>query len=168
MCRVGRSPAPTAKSQLFFRAVANYILCGCNMASIHGYNHVVIVNAPAKAFFEQIDFGYNRKLDGPATAIGTKRTIPIGKKRVIEEQIAREFSSSKMSFSYAIVNEDNAFGVKGYRANVCVLPLTEEPNKCICIWSAAWDSATAAINPLPQLIRKSIAVGEKNALKSSL
>ena len=88
------------------------------MASIHGYNHVVIVNAPAQAFFEQIDFGYNKKLDGPATAIGTKRTIQLAK-IVIEEQIAREFSSSKMSFSCAIVNEDNPFDVKGYRANVC-------------------------------------------------
>ena len=56
------------------KAVGNNI-SWYTMASIHGYNHVVIVNAPAQAFFEQIDFGYNKKLDGPATAIGTKRTI---------------------------------------------------------------------------------------------
>ena len=102
------------------------------------------------------------------TAVGTKRTIPIGPKKVVEEQVAREVTSTKMSFSYAIINEnDNPFDVKGYRADVCVMPLTEDKNKCICTWSASWASAGAAIDNLPKLIRSGIAAGEKKAAKKS-
>mgnify|MGYP006107126911 FL=1 len=35
-----------------------------SMASISSYNHVIVVNAPAAAFFTEIDFGTNRELDG--------------------------------------------------------------------------------------------------------
>jgi len=101
------------------------------------------------------------------TAVGTKRTIPIGPKKVVEEQVAREVTSTKMSFSYAIINDDNPFGVKGYRADVCVMPLTEDKNKCVCTWSASWASAGAAIDNLPKLIRGGIAAGEKKAAEKS-
>ena len=71
------------------------------------------------------------KLDGPATVVGTCRTVNISKSQVIvEKQIAREVTKEKMTFSYAVVNDDNPFGLQGYRANVTVFPLTEIDNQC--------------------------------------
>lgn len=57
-----------------------------------GYAHQIVINAPAANFFETIDFGTNRSIDGPATAVGTSRTILLGKgsnaPKIVEMQVA--------------------------------------------------------------------------------
>ena len=71
------------------------------------------------------------ELDGPATAVGTSRTITISKSAIIvERQTDREVTENKLSFSYAITNSDNPFQLKGYIGNVTVYPLSENENQC--------------------------------------
>ena len=72
-----------------------------------GYTHQIVINAPAAKFFETIDFGTGRSIDGPATAIGTSRTIPLGKAKIVEMQVAREVTPTRMSYAYIITNEDS-------------------------------------------------------------
>ena len=140
----------------------------------------------------QIDFGTNRELDGPATAVGTSRTIKMGRgddaPKIVEIQVAREVgvwhpamgrpllivrgpsvcvaaqvTPTKLSFSYEISNADNPFGAVGYRADVTVFASSEDSNVCFCTWRASWDSAAAAIESLPGVILSSIKRGEKKA-----
>ena len=62
------------------------------------------------------------------TAVGTKRTIPIGPKKVVEEQVAREVTSTKMSFSYAIINENDTTSYLIENHLICIKYSTPLPN----------------------------------------
>ena len=126
-----------------------------------------MIKAPAAAFFEAIDFGTNRQLDGPPTSVGTSRTIPMGKApdspKIVELQVERQVTDSKMSYAYTITNADNPFGAKGYRADVTVYAGSEDPNTCFCTWIANWDEANESIDALPAMILGGIKKGEEAA-----
>jgi hypothetical protein len=134
-----------------------------------GYAHQIVVNAPAAKFFDAIDFGTGRKIDGPATAVGTSRTIPLGKgadaPKIVEMQVAREVTATRMSYAYTITNEDssNPFLVKGYRADVVVYSDSTDEGRCFCTWIANWDEANEAIAALPGMILGGMKQGEKVA-----
>ena len=129
-----------------------------------GYTHQIVINAPAAKFFETIDFGTGRSIDGPATAIGTSRTIPLGKAKIVEMQVAREVTPTRMSYAYIITNEDsNPFMVKRYRADVIVYSDSTDLDRCFCTWIAHWDAANESIAALPDLILQGIKQGEKVA-----
>lgn len=128
------------------------------------FDHQLVINAPAKAFFANIDFGTVPTLTGDANAVGTQRTIPLSPKPVVEQQVGREVTEQKLAFSYTIVNADNPFGVKGFRADVAVYPSSENPSQCFVTWNAKWASATAGIEGLPGMIRGLITQGEQKAL----
>jgi hypothetical protein len=148
------------------------------------------VKAPAAAYFAAIDFDSAGVLDGPAAAVGTSRTIALGKgadaPKIVEMQLAREVTANKMSYacefasvshlvvsqptivSDAITNEDNPFSCVGYRADVTVYASSEDPNACFVTWIASWDSAAEGIEKmLPGLILKGMKDGEAKAAASA-
>ena len=133
-----------------------------------GYAHQIVINAPAAKFFETIDFGTDRSIDGPSRAVGTSRTILLGKgsnaPKIVEMQVAREVTPTKMSYAYVITNEEsNPFMVKGYRADVTVFTDSTDQNRCFCTWIAQWDTANEGIAALPGLILEGMKQGEKLA-----
>eukprot|EP00747_Dinoflagellata_sp_TGD_P179287 gnl/TRDRNA2_/TRDRNA2_29874_c0_seq1.p1 gnl/TRDRNA2_/TRDRNA2_29874_c0~~gnl/TRDRNA2_/TRDRNA2_29874_c0_seq1.p1 ORF type:complete len:144 (-),score=30.94 gnl/TRDRNA2_/TRDRNA2_29874_c0_seq1:59-490(-) len=135
------------------------------MASTAGrYDHHIVINAPAKDFFAAIDFGTLGEITGDRSAVGARRTIPVGKNaKIVEEQVSREVTETKLAYSYTIVNDDNPFEVKGYRADVAVYPSSENSSQCFVTWNAKWASSNKGIDGLPANIRGLIAQGEKKA-----
>ena len=78
-------------------------------------------------------------------------------------------TASKLSFSYVITNDENPFGVVGYRADVAVYPSSENDSSCFCTWIASWEEANDGIAGLPAMILGKIKSAEKAAAgKASL
>merc|ERR1711865_480393 len=94
-----------------------------NMAT--SYAHHIVCNGSAASVFAALDFGTAGVLDGPPAAVGTSRTIDMGKVKIVEMMTAREVTPLKHSYTYVITNDDNPFAVKGYSAEVTVFPASE-------------------------------------------
>jgi CubicO group peptidase (beta-lactamase class C family) len=122
------------------------------------YDHQVLVRDSAARVFARLDFGAMGELDGDAGAVGTRRTIKMGPATIVEEQLTRAVGPLRKAFSYAIVNEDNPFGARGYCADVEVLPDSEGKDLCFVRWNATWDAGLApAMAALSANIRALIA-----------
>jgi hypothetical protein len=86
------------------------------------YAHHIVCNGSAASVFAALDFGTAGVLDGPPAAVGTSRTIDMGKVKIVEMMTAREVTPLKHSYTYVITNDDNPFAVSARRCSLGAAP----------------------------------------------
>jgi len=79
---------------------------------------------------------------GGPREVGTLRRIEIPEVGLIVDRLlAYEAGDNVRQFKYAIVNDDNFLGAKGYEGHITVMRNTADPNTCFFRYTSRWDSA---------------------------
>ena len=79
---------------------------------------------------------------GGAREVGATRSTEMpGLGRVVDRLVAYREGPDEMSLTYALINDDNPFGSRGYEATVTVMRNTTDPGRCFLRYESRWDTA---------------------------
>ena len=122
----------------------------------------------AWAAFDYPAAGWALSGGGPRE-VGTLRecTFPeIG--RFQDRLLAYQTTEHTRSLSYAIINEDNPLGVRGYEGSITILRNTADPSRSFFNYTSRWDEAEGPVvemldQMLPGMIQGALAASEAAA-----
>ena len=119
-----------------------------------------VIDAPFDKMQPVIDFptpGWELS-EGDPRAVGATRSCDHPQAGPLVDEL-RAYASGEDRFrmTYAIINEDNRMGARGYEGTMTLLRDSQDPSRCFYTYEATWASIGVPVDALRQMMVGAVA-----------